>query len=121
MLKEISALRENNVVAFEVRGKLVKEDYLNVFHPLVDEAAKSGKKIRALVHFDPDFEGFSLGAALEDFKLGIHHWNSFEKLGVVTDKDWIANSVRVFSALMPGEFKVFHEDQRDEACDWVRN
>jgi len=120
MLKEISALRENNVIAFEVRGKLIKEDYLSIFHPLVDEAAKNGKKIKALIHFSPEFEGFSLGAAWEDFKLGIHHWNSFERLAVVTDKDWIANSVKFFSSLMPGETKIFSEEQRDEACDWVR-
>lgn len=120
MLKEISALRENNVIAFEVSGKLLKEDYLNIFHPLVDAAAKNGKKIKALIHFGPNFDGFSLGAAWEDFKLGAHHWNSFEKLAVITDKHWIANSVKFFSSLMPGEIKIFAEEQRDEACDWIR-
>ncbi len=121
MLKEISALREDNVIAFEVSGKLSKEDYLNIFHPLIDAAAKDGKKIRALIHFSPHFEGFSLGAAWEDFKLGVHHWHSFEKLCVVTDKAYITNSVKFFSALMPGEIRVYPENERDEACDWFRN
>jgi hypothetical protein len=63
MLKEIIAQQKNNLLAFEVVGKLEKVDYQEIFHPMVDRAAQSGEKLKVLIHFGEQFEGFSLGAA----------------------------------------------------------
>jgi hypothetical protein len=119
MLKEITAIQENDLIAFEVKGKLEQSDYQEILHPMIDNAAKENKKIRALIHFGQEFEGFTAAAAWEDFKLGMHHWNSFAKLALVTDIDWLKATARLFMTMMPGEVRTFSNSEINDAIDWV--
>ena len=59
----------------------------------------------------PDFHGLDLGALWEDMKaagsVGLRHCSSWERLAVVTDKDWIRHAIAAFSWVIPGEIRVF--------------
>ena len=44
-------------------------------------------------------------------KLGMKHFISFEKCAGVSDKKWIRRSVKMFRFLIPGEIKLFNNDQ----------
>jgi hypothetical protein len=52
-----------------------------------------------------DFSGFDPGAMWEDFKVGMEHLTRWERVAVVTDVEWIKQTMR-FSA-MPGAMKSF--------------
>ena len=50
---------------------------------------------------------------------GLTHLTQFDRIAVVTDVDWIRNSVKVFGFGMPGEVHVFAIDDLLEAREWV--
>jgi hypothetical protein len=43
----------------------------------------------------------------------------WERIAVVTDADWIENCIKAFGWMMPGEVKVFDDDEVDEAKRWL--
>jgi len=66
-----------------------------------------------------DFETYEADAIWKDTIFGFKHFSDFEKVGVVTDRTWIAESMRLFSPLIPAETKAFPVAQKDEALRWV--
>jgi hypothetical protein len=46
----------------------------------------------------------------------IRHW---ERIAIVTDVDWIGNSIKVFGFLIPGEVRLFALAQADQARAWI--
>jgi hypothetical protein len=109
----------DNVVGVIAKGKVQRSDYESTIDPAVEEAVSHFDKIRLLYVLGDDFEGFSAGAAWEDGELGIKHLTRFEKIAVVTDKDWIGHAVNLFGYLMPGKVKVFSVAEEADASEWV--
>jgi hypothetical protein len=103
-------------VGDEASSEVTADDYRTVLIPMVDEARAKGK-IRLLYVYDD--VGISMGGAMQDAKVGIENWTAFEKIAVVTDKDWIENSIKAMGWIMPGEVKVFDDDDRDDAVKWL--
>ncbi len=56
---------------------------------------------------------------LEDFKIGMQHLTRWERVAVVTDVQWIANAISLFSFLLPGAMKVFSTKDADQAHSWI--
>lgn len=101
------------------RGKVSKEDYDDVFYPLLSEARRQGPRIRFLFHLPPDFESFTPGAAWEDAQIGMRYLRLFERVAVVTDKDWVRGLSRGAGALLPCPLKVFRESEWSAALEWL--
>ncbi len=76
-------------------------------------------KVRLVYAIGPEFEGFDAKAALDDALLGLAHWRDFEKIAVVTDRDWITDAMRMFLPLWPAKTKLFTIDQMQDALDWA--
>lgn len=51
--------------------------------------------------------------------VGLKHHSSWERLAVVTDKEWMRNAIAAFGWVSPGEQRVFEPDQLDAAKSWV--
>ena len=100
-------------------GKISKEDYEQVFVPLLDEARREGRHIRFLYQLGPDFEGFTLGAAWEDAKIGLHFLRLFDGCAVVTDLAWIGELARLAGFLMPCPVSIFSNKEFAEAIKWL--
>jgi SpoIIAA-like len=66
-----------------------------------------------------DVTGFSAGAAWRDAKVGMEHVTRWEKIAVVTDKEWLRHSVSIFGYLIPGEIRAFPATQERDARAWV--
>ena len=79
----------------------------------------TNSKLRLLYLLGDDFSGFSAAAAWEDTKVGLRHFTLFERIAVVTDIDWIANSVRALGFALPAEVKIYGTDAFDEAWLWI--
>ena len=63
-------------------------------------------------YFEPgdDFDGLDLGALWQDMKaagsVGLKHRSSWERMALVTDKDWVGYGASAFGWLAPGELRL---------------
>ena len=82
-------------------GKITREDYDAVVLPLVDAAAREGRRLRILCEVGPEFHGLTPSAAWEDVKIGLRAWRLIEGCAVVSDIGWIREASRFAGFLMP--------------------
>ncbi|MFA7229989.1 MAG: STAS/SEC14 domain-containing protein [Victivallaceae bacterium] len=109
----------DNVVGFTAKGKVTGEDYESVLIPLVEKKIKDHGKINLLYHLGSDFSGYEASAMWDDAKVGLMHLTAWHHIAVVSDLDWVRNSTKIFSFMMPGHVKVFACADIEEAKEWV--
>ena len=109
----------DNVVAFVCQGQVTKRDYDTVLVPAVMQALMNHNKVRLYYEIAADFSGIDSGAIWEDFKVGMKHFTRWERIAVVTDVDWIKNTIRIFSFLMPGQLRIFLAAAASQAREWI--
>ena len=114
MLTEIPDLPPG-VIGFEAAGKLAAEDYSDTLAPAVRRAADAGD-IR-LVIVIPTFEGIDPGAVWEYTKMGLTTWSAWKRVAFVTDIEWMANAMRWFGWMSPGEVKHFPLAEQEAAIE----
>lgn len=103
----------------KMSGRLTAQDYETVLTPAIQSALENNDKIRVLVQIGPNLEGFDAGALWSDAKMGLSHWRGFDRAAVVTDVDWIENSIKIFGFAMPCPTRVFDLDEIDDARRWL--
>ena len=47
------------------------------------------------------------------------HLTSWERMAVVTNRDWIEHTVKLFGWMVPGKVKVFSTEELSEAMAWA--
>ncbi|MGB2176790.1 MAG: STAS/SEC14 domain-containing protein, partial [Hyphomonas sp.] len=94
------------IVAFQAEGKITDSDYKTILVPAVDAAIKEHGKARILIRFGPEFGTYTAHAMLDDAVFGTAHYTAFERIAMVTDIGWLANSMRFFAPLIPGKMRV---------------
>ncbi|MEZ5828153.1 MAG: STAS/SEC14 domain-containing protein [Hyphomicrobiales bacterium] len=109
----------DNVVAVSGHGRITRNDYDTILIPTVEKALQSHDKIRLLYEMGPEFDGVDPGAAWEDFKLGMEHLSRWERVALITDVPWIAQSMRLFSFFMPGAMRVYPTAEAAKARLWI--
>jgi hypothetical protein len=108
-----------NVLAFRAKGKVTADDYESVIIPAVEATFARHEKVRFLYHLGAEFAGFEPAAVWDDTKLGLKHLTGWEKMAVVSDVEWIRVALRIFGLAIPGQVRVFHDRELDEARRWV--
>lgn len=116
---EILESPKDDILEVRLSGKVTGEDYDETLTPAIEAASAKHDKIRMLAQIGPGFEGYTLQAAWDDTRLGLTHWNGFERVAVATDVDWIATAVRAVSFAMPCPVKAFDLTDLDSARQWV--
>ncbi|MCE5289424.1 MAG: STAS/SEC14 domain-containing protein [Nocardiaceae bacterium] len=109
------------VEAIRAVGTVSKHDYQTVFEPLVDQARREGRRLRFLYEIGTEFEGFTTGAAWEDARLGLRSLRLLDGCALVSDIEWVRQSVRLVEFWMPCPVRVFGNDERDEALAWLNS
>jgi len=107
------------VSGIRATGTVTRDDYDQVFRPLMAAAHREGRRIRLLYELPPEFKGLTPGAGLEDMRLGLKYLRLFERCAVVTDVGWLREATRLFGALIPCQVKVFHNAERAQALEWL--
>ncbi len=51
--------------------------------------------------------------------VGLKHRSAWERMALVTDKDWVKHGASVFGWLAPGELRLFEPGEREEARAWL--
>jgi hypothetical protein len=108
-----------NVAAFAFHAHVSKADYEAVLIPEIEKILEQHEKVRIYYEFAPDFDGVDPGAVWEDTKVGIAHFLRWERIVVVTDVEWIKQTMRFFGFLMPAELHTFPSAEVDRARDWI--
>ncbi len=52
--------------------------------------------------------------------VGLKHRSSWQRMALVTDKDWVRHGASAFGWLAPGELKLFEPSETDAARAWGR-
>ena len=105
-------------IGVEAVGKVTEDDYRNVLVPAVTAALERGD-VRLLYVLGKDFDSYSAGALWADTKLLAGNRKAWNKVAIVSDADWLENSIKAFGWLMPGEVKVFETDEVHDAKEWL--
>jgi hypothetical protein len=108
-----------DVVAFAGRGQVTKADYVSTLVPAVEKTAAAHERLRLYYELGSDFAGMDADALVEDFKVGMHHLDRWERVAVVTDVRWISHAISLFGFLLPGAIKVFATKDADQARAWI--
>lgn len=107
-----------HIIGFTLRGKLHDEDY-RIFVPAVEAAAAAEARLRLFARFE-DFHGWDLHAAWDDFKFGVKHYGSFERIALVGEQrwqEWMAVFCKPFTR---AEVRYFTADDDAAAWAWLR-
>jgi hypothetical protein len=118
MIEQLNSFPDN-VLAFVCKGHVTKGGYDAVVVPAVINVLKKQDKIRLYYETAADFAGYDPGAIWEDFKVGMEHLTRWERVAVVTDVEWIKQTMRFFSFLMPGAMRVFPTSEAAQARAWI--
>ena len=109
----------DNVIALSCEGQVTKEDYDGILVPAILKALKQNDKIRLFYKTSASFTGYDSGAIWEDLKIGVEHPTRWERVAVVTDVDWIVQTMRLFSFLLPCPAKLFSTSELAQANAWI--
>lgn len=111
----------SGTVGLRASGKLGKSDYTDMLEPVLRDAVASGD-VRLLFVLT-DFHGLEPGAWPEDVKTGLRTWardhSAWRRFGLVTDVEWVAKAMHLFTWLTPGEVLIRDLDGLEEAKRWV--
>lgn len=107
------------VQALAAVGTVTADDYRQVFAPLVHQARASGRRLRLVYQFGPDFAGITPGAMWADARLGLEYAQLLDGCAVVSDIDWIATPARRIGKYMPCPVRVYPDNRRDDAMAWL--
>jgi hypothetical protein len=118
MIEQIKDLPDN-VLGFSAKGVVTGSDYETVIVPAVKAALSKNQKVRFLYHIGEDFSRFDATAIWEDTKVGLKNLSSWERIAVVTDIEWVRMAVQMFSFLLYGSVRVFHNGEMPTARHWV--
>ncbi|HKJ82848.1 MAG TPA: STAS/SEC14 domain-containing protein [Mariprofundaceae bacterium] len=118
MIERISDLPEY-VLGFRASGTITAEDYESVVIPAVEEMFSRQQRIRLLYHLGEEVEGFEAAAMWDDTKLGLKHFSGWERLAIVSDIAWLRVVIKAFGLTMPGQVRIFHNDEMPKAVRWI--
>jgi hypothetical protein len=108
-------------IGLRASGKLSRAEYREVLEPALREGIDSGEL--RLVFALTDFHGLEPAAVPEDIKTGLSAWlghhTAWKRFALVTDADWVAKAMQMFSWMTPGEVMIFELDKLDDAKAWV--
>lgn len=108
------------LIEVELSGQVTSADYANTLVPAIEAALTEHDTVRLLAIIQPEFQGYDLGAAWSDTKLGLSHWRGFDRIAVVADQGWVQTSVRLVAPILPCPVQVFDLVELEAARRWMR-
>jgi len=120
MIERIDGMAAGTV-GLRASGKLSRDDYTGVLEPALREGVESGEL--RLLFVLADFDGLEAAAIPEDMKTGLKAWvrdhSAWKRFALVTDVEWVAKAMHMFTWLTPGEVLIRDLDGLEEARTWV--
>ena len=114
--------RQNNVFAFEVKGKLTTEE-LQVFLPNMEKAVlEAKKKLRLLINVT-EMQSANIKSEWEIFEFLKKHMENIEYIAIVGAHSWtkVMSEILAESIFVEAETRYFKPDEIDGAWTWLLN
>ena len=108
-----------DVVAFELVGRIDSDDYETVLIPEIEARVKQEGKVKVLIVIGKAYKGVSAGAAWEDLKFGLLHLGDFPRIAVVTNRKGLRKALKLFAPLMRSEVGAFRLKDLEKAKAWI--
>jgi len=109
-------------LGFRASGKIGSHEYRQMMEPIY-AALDRGEKLNIYFELAGDFHGLDVGALWQDVKaagsVGLKHRSSWQRMALVTDKDWVRHGANAFGWLAPGELRLFDPSEQAEARAWL--
>jgi SpoIIAA-like len=109
------------VTGIRVSGRVSGDD-MHELQPLIDELLK-GEEIRIVEIVAHGYDGWGPDGMSEDLKIGfaaiVQHPSSFKRIAMVSDEEWITETMDAMAWTIPGEIKLFRLDDLERAKDWA--
>jgi hypothetical protein len=118
MLKHIPDMPAGTL-GFEAVGTVEDDDFEDTVEPALRREIDAGRSIRMLYLLGPDLREYEGDAFARQVGFAARHARSYERVAVVSDQDWLRPAIRVLSALVPGQLRVFRLSELGEAKGWV--
>ncbi|MEX0928413.1 MAG: STAS/SEC14 domain-containing protein [Balneolales bacterium] len=106
-----------NVIELYVSERIQTEDYA-IFVPLLEEKVREFGTVNLYCEIKR-IEGVEPQAIGKDLKLGVRHFNSFEKVAVLGQKKWIEWMSHLAKPFTSGEVKIFEPEEKEVARSWI--
>ena len=100
-----------------VSGKLAEDDF-KLLAERTEELIANHGTINVLVELS-DFHGWTSGAAWEDLKFGVEHFQHIERLAVVGDAAWEKGITVFHKPFTTAEIKYFDHKDIEAAYNWI--
>ena len=107
------------VIGYSAVGKISHDDYNKVLIPEIEAKIAEGGKLRFLFLAGPEFEGYEVGAMVDDTTFGFRHFFDFEKVAFVSDNPTYRSLVHAFGTMMPAEVRTFPMEDLAKAKAWL--
>jgi hypothetical protein len=117
---EVEQIGENGIIEIRMTAPVSDSDYKDRLVPAIDKAIAGGDCLRMLAIVEAGFSDFTLGAMMQDARLGLKHWRGFDRVAVVTDNGALTKAIRAFSVFMPCPVATFKVSDVDNARRWLR-
>ena len=118
MIDKIADLPDN-VLGFTAKGTVTENDYQSIIIPAVEELFSRQRKVRFLYHLGEEVTGFEAAAMWDDTKLGLKHLTGWERMAIVSDIEWLRAAIKIFGLVIPGQVRVFQNNDIAEAKRWI--
>ncbi|WP_170428259.1 STAS/SEC14 domain-containing protein [Ruegeria arenilitoris] len=111
---------EGAQIEVELSGEVTSKDYSETLVPAIEAALADHDAVRMLAIVQPEFQGYDLGAAWADTKLGLSHWRGFDRIAVAADQGWVRSGVHLAAPILPCPVQVFDLAELEAARRWMR-
>ncbi len=108
---------KDNLIAFQVEGKVEKADY-DKLKPLLEKTEKEYDTRKLYIEIK-DIEGIEPSALWEDFKVYFKHIKNFDKIAIVGPGNIEKKLSNLSKPFVSGELRFFEISQAITARDWV--
>jgi hypothetical protein len=98
---------QDNLVSITVLGEFTLADFME-FENLVVSKSAAGNPLRLLMDLR-EMASFTLDMAWEEVKFSRAHASDFERIGIVTDSEWVTWSAWMQRLFVSAELRVEHD------------
>lgn len=114
---EILSIDYEDTVAIKMSGELTAKDYEPVVTLMEDMMKKKGK-----INLYCEIEGLEeveQSAIWKDLKFDLRHFNDFQKVALVGDKQWLEWGAKFARPFTSAAVKFFDNSEKSEALNWL--
>lgn len=109
----------NTMAGFRVLGGVTRDEFNKVVLPAVQELILRTGKLNYLFAVDQSVTDFSFGTWLEEAMIETNNTEKWNRAAIVTASGSDTFMGKAFHRIIPGEFKLFLNNEIDEAILWV--